>query len=222
MEQIKTKKLVEVNKEIREEYTDQQIHKMAIELVNAMKDKEIIKESAKAAADSFKLELANKDTKIEELSHCITNGFQHVTRKCSIIKNFDTGKREYYYEAKLVLEEDLTAKDHQLEIEDAEAANKAEYEATQKAEAERKTAELNALAKTEIEELTVLTGDQLKNFEQLIISGDGEHKKKNYADALVYYASALAIKPNDKEANNKHLKVTNWIAREKAKKEAGE
>lgn len=218
MEPVKGKrKAVEVNKEIREEYSDADIHKMAIDLVKTMKDKEVIKEEAKAAADSFKQDLANKDTKIEELSSCITNGYQYVTRKCEMVRNFDSGKREFWYEGKLVAEEDLTAKDHQLDLEDAEAANKAELEATTKAEAEKKTAELNAAAQKAAEEEALLSEEQKAQFDEFIRLGDADHKAKRYSEALVMYKAALNLKPNDKEANNKHLKVTNWLQREKEK-----
>ena len=220
MEQKGKRKAVEVNKEIREEYSDADIHRMAINLVKTMKDKEIIKEEAKAAADSFKQDLANKDTQIEELSSCITNGYQYVTRKCDMVRNFDTGKREFWYEGKLVAEEDLTAKDHQLDLEDAEAANKAELDAFTKAEAEKKTAELNAAAQKAAEEEALLTEEQKAQFDEFIRLGDADHKAKRYAEALVMYKAALKLKPNDKEANNKHLKVTNWLQREKEKKEA--
>ena len=220
MEQKGKRKAVEVNKEIREEYSDADIHRMAINLVKTMKDKEIIKEEAKAAADSFKQDLANKDTQIEELSSCITNGYQYVTRKCDMVRNFDTGKREFWYEGKLVAEEDLTAKDHQLDLEDAEAANKAELDAFTKAEAEKKTAELNAAAQKAAEEEALLTEEQKAQFDEFIRLGDADHKAKRYAEALVMYKAALNLKPNDKEANNKHLKVTNWLQREKEKKEA--
>lgn len=222
MEQKGKRKAVDVNKEIREEYSDADIHKMAIDLVKTMKDKEVIKEEAKAAADSFKQDLANKDTKIEELSSCITNGYQYVTRKCEMVRNFDSGKREFWYEGKLVAEEDLTAKDHQLDLEDAEAANKAELEATTKAEAEKKTAELNAAAQKAAEEEALLSEEQKAQFDEFIRLGDADHKAKRYSEALVMYKAALNLKPNDKEANNKHLKVTNWLQREKEKKEAEE
>lgn len=222
MEQKGKRKPVEVNKEIREEYSDQVIHKMAIDLVKTMKDKETIKETAKQAADSYKQELAQKDSVIEELSSCITNGYQYVTRKCEMIRNFDTGKREYYYEGKIVAEEDLTAKDHQLDLEDAEAANRSEFEANEKALAEKKTAELNEKAIKIEEEEKQLSEEQKECFNEFIKLGDAEHKSKRYNEALEYYNSALSIKPNDKEANNKYLKVSNWIKREKEKAEAGE
>ena len=59
---------MEVKKEMKEEQTGADIHKMAVEMVQAMKDKETIKDEARAASESFKLKLAEKDTKIEELS----------------------------------------------------------------------------------------------------------------------------------------------------------
>lgn len=220
MEQKGKRKAVDVNKEIREEYSDADVHRMAVKLVKTMKDKEVIKEEAKAAADSFKQDLANKDTHIEELSSCITNGYQYVTRKCEMIRNFDSGKREFWYEGKLVAEEDLTAKDHQLDLEDAEAANKAEMDEATRIANEAKTAELNAQAAKEAEEEALLSEEQKAQFDEFIKLGDADHKAKRYAEALVMYKAALNLKPNDKEANNKHLKVTNWLQREKEKKEA--
>ena len=217
MEQKGKRKAVDVNKEIREEYSDADIHRMAIELVKTMKDKEVIKEEAKAAADSFKQDLANKDTKIEELSSCITNGYQYVTRKCEMVRNFDSGKREFFIEGKLVAEEELTAKDHQLDLLEAEEANKAEMEATTKEVNEKKTAELNALAQKAAEEEAALSEEQKAQFDEFLKLGDADHKAKRYAEALVMYTAALNLKPNDKEANNKHLKVTNWLQREKEK-----
>jgi tetratricopeptide (TPR) repeat protein len=220
VEQKGKRKAVDVNKEIREEYSDADVHRMAIKLVKTMKDKEMIKEEAKAAADSFKQDLANKDTQIEELSSCITNGYQYVTRKCEMIRNFDSGKREFWDEGKLVAEEDLTAKDHQLDLEDAEAANKAEMDEATRVANEAKTAELNAQAAKEAEEEALLSEEQKAQFDEFIKLGDADHKAKRYAEALVMYKAALNLKPNDKEANNKHLKVTNWLQREKEKKEA--
>lgn len=220
MEQKGKRPPVEVNKEIREEYSDADIHKMAIQMVRAMKDKETIKEEAKIAADSFKQNLAAKDEEIEQLSSCITNGYQFVTRKCQMIRNFDSGKREFWIDDKLVAEEDLTAKDHQLDLEDAEAANKAELERITKEENEKKTAELNAAAQKALEEEAQLSEEQKAQFDEFIRLGDADHKAKRYQDALVMYDAALKIKPNDKEANNKHLKVTNWLKREKERSEA--
>ena len=117
----------------------------------------------------------------------------------------------------MVAEEDLTAKDHQLDLEDAEAENKAELEATTKAEAEKKTAELNAAAQKAAEEEALLSEEQKAQFDEFIRLGDADHKAKRYSEALVMYKAALNLKPNDKEANNKHLKVTNWLQREKEK-----
>jgi len=220
VEQKGKRKAVEVNKEIREEYSDADIHRMAIELVKTMKDKEVIKEEAKAAADSFKQDLSNKDLKIEELSSCITNGYQFVTRKCEMVRNFDSGKREFFIEGKLVAEEELTAKDHQLDLLEAEEANKTEMnEATKEANA-KKTAELNAQATKAVEEEALLSEEQKTQFDEFIRLGDADHKVQRYSEALVMYKAALNLKPNDKEANNKHLKVTNWLQREKEKKDA--
>lgn len=216
METLKGKRPpVEVNKEIREDYSDADIHKMAIDLVKAMKQKEVIKEEAKAAADTFKQELSAKDLEIEELSQCITNGYQYVTRKVMMVRNFDRDVREFWLNDKIVHEEPLTAKDHQLDIEDAEALNKAELEAKTNAENQAKTAELNEAAQKAIEEEASLNEEQKAQFDEFIRLGDADHKAKRYQDALVMYEAALKLKPNDKEANNKHLKCKNWIDKQK-------
>ena len=215
MEEKTKRPPIEVTKEIKEEYSDADIHKMAVEMVQAMKDKETIKDEARAASESFKLKLAEKDAKIEQLSACITNGFQYVSKALKLVKNFDTQKREYWLDDKIVLEEDLTAKDHQLELDMAESANKAEMERIEKEEAAKKTAELNDLAsKTVTEELTL---EQNEDFEKYIQKGDELHKAKNYDQAILQYKLALAMMPNDKAVNNKVLKCQNWIDKLKAK-----
>jgi tetratricopeptide (TPR) repeat protein len=183
-------------------------------MVQAMKDKETIKDEARAASESFKLKLAEKDAKIEQLSSCITNGFQYVSKALKLVKNFESQKREYWLDDKIVLEEDLTAKDHQLELDMAESANKAEMERIEKEEAAKKTAELNALS---TEGVTDVTDEQIQMFEDYTKQGDELHKAKNYDQAILQYKLALAIKPNDKAANNKVLKCQNWIDKLKAK-----
>lgn len=222
MEEKAKRPPIEVTKEIKEEYSDADIHKMAVEMVQAMKDKETIKDEARAAAESFKLKLAEKDARIEQLSSCITTGFQYVSKTLKLIKNFETQKREYWLEDKIVLEEDLTAKDHQLELDMAESENKAEMERIEKEEAAKKTAELNALAEKEAKEGSELTQENKDIFEKYIEEGDKLHKNKKYHDALTAYNLALAIKPNDKALNNKILKCQNWIAKLAAKNEIEE
>lgn len=211
---------IEVTKEIKEEYSDADIHKMAVEMVQAMKDKETIKDEARSASESFKLKLAEKDAKIEQLSSCITNGFQYVSKALKLVKNFETQKREYWLDDKIVLEEDLTAKDHQLELDMVESANKAEMERIEKEEAAKKTAELNALASENVTE--ELTPEQNDKFEKYIEEGDKLHKVKDYQSAILQYKLALSMKPNDKAANNKVLKCQNWIDKLKAKNDIEE
>lgn len=220
MEEKTKRPPIEVTKEIKEEYSDADIHKMAVEMVQAMKDKETIKDEARAASELFKLKLAEKDAKIEQLSSCITNGFQYVSKALKLVKNFETQKREYWLDDKIVLEEDLTAKDHQLELDMAESANKAEMERIEKEEAAKKTAELNALASETVTE--ELTPEQNEKFEKYIEEGDKLHKTKDYHSAILQYKLALAMKPNDKAANNKVLKCQNWIDKLKAKNDIEE
>ena len=220
MEEKTKRPPIEVTKEIKEEYSDADIHKMAVEMVQAMKDKETIKDEARSASESFKLKLAEKDAKIEQLSSCITNGFQYVSKALKLIKNFETQKREYWLDDKIVLEEDLTAKDHQLELDMAESANKAEMERIEKEEAAKKTAELNALASENVTE--ELAPKQNEMFDKYIEEGDKMHKSKDYQSAILQYKLALAIKPNDKAANNKVLKCQNWIDKLKTKNDIEE
>lgn len=220
MEEKAKRPPIEVTKEIKEEYSDADIHKMAVEMVQAMKDKETIKDEARSASESFKLKLAEKDAKIEQLSSCITNGFQYVSKALKLVKNFETQKREYWLDDKIVLEEDLTAKDHQLELDMAESANKAEMERIEKEEAAKKTAELNALASENVTE--ELTPEQNEIFDKYIEEGDKMHKSKDYPSAILQYKLALSMKPNDKAANNKVLKCQNWIDKLKTKNDIEE
>lgn len=200
-----------VDKEIREEYSDADITKMARRMATAMKEKDQAKEQAKIAADEWKTKQNILDSEIEELGNVINQGFQYVTVKCSLVKNFDTGKREYSYKGQIVLEEELTAKDHQLDIEDAEKANKEEEARIAKEEAKKKTDEMNAQAAAATAAEANLTEEQKKQYDEFIISGDESHKLKNYQEAKTWYMAAAKLKPNDKALNNKLLKTQNWL-----------
>lgn len=205
-----------VTKEIREEYTDAEITKMARRMAAAMKEKEGIKDEAKIEADKFKTRQNVLDAEIEELGNIINNGFQYVTVECSMVKNFDTQLREFSYKGKIIETEPLTSKDHQLDIEDAEAANKKENERIAKEEAKKKTAELNEQAANAVAEESALSEGQIAQFDEFIKSGDESYKLKNYEEAKTWYMAAAKFKPNDKALNNKLLKTQNWLDKKAA------
>jgi len=99
-------------------------------------------------------------------------------------------------------------------------ANKYKMKRIEKEEAAKKTAELNALASETVTE--ELTPEQNEKFEKYIEEGDKLHKTKDYHSAILQYKLALAMKPNDKAANNKVLKCQNWIDKLKAKNDIEE
>ena len=121
---------------------------------------------------------------------------------------------------KEIKEEYSDADIHKMAVEMAESANKAEMERIEKEEAAKKTAELNALASETVTE--ELTPEQNEKFEKYIEEGDKLHKTKDYHSAILQYKLALAMKPNDKAANNKVLKCQNWIDKLKAKNDIEE
>lgn len=120
----KATKTAEVHRTIKEEYSDAEITKKARQLSKAMREREEIKADAKAEADKFKEQVTAKETEIDHLAKAIDNGFEMVSRPCKMTLNFDEGIREYWFGGKVVDTEPLTAKDHQLEIDEAEDQNK--------------------------------------------------------------------------------------------------
>lgn len=213
---VSKKKAIKTTKEIRREYSDKEITEMAKKMIQTMKDKESIKERAKIASDEFKTELANKDLEIDQLSNCVTNGFQYETVEVEMIKNFETGKREFWFKDVIVETEDLTAQDHQLELDMAEKANKKEMDRIAKEEGTKKTKELNDLAALDEKQTAELTPEQLQQIDEFIKLGDEDHKSKRYSEALTFYNAALKLKPNDKAISNKILRTQNWIDKKKA------
>ena len=145
-----------------------------------------------------------------------------VQKDCKLIKNFETQRREYWYDGKIVETEALTERDYQLDLELAEEENKQEEERIAKEEAAKITAENNRKAELAAREEAELNPEQINAFEEHTKTGDDFHKAKNYDQAILYYKLALAIKPNDKAANNKVLKCQNWIDKLKAKNEIEE
>lgn len=111
-----------VRKETREiefHFTPEELQEKGRKLANALQDKAKIEAEKKANADEFKVKIDAKQTEVDVLTENITMGKETKTVTVEVIRNFESGKREYWYGGVKRDEEKLTAKDHQLDLEDA-------------------------------------------------------------------------------------------------------
>ncbi len=209
---------VDVKKSIPIDFTDEELLKMSKQLGNALREIEELEADMKEKVSSYKNQILAHKTSVTTFKNQINLGYQMVQKDCKLIKNFETQRREYWYDGKIVETEALTERDYQLDLELAEEENKEEAARIEKEEAAKKTAELNEKAALALKEESELSDEQLKEFDLHISNGDIYHKQKRYAEALMCYQSACNLKPNDKAANNKVLKCQNWIDKLNASK----
>lgn len=222
-------KPVEVMKSVKIYYSDQEITNMARQMSYAIQEKEILKSEAKEKADAFKNQITAKETQITNLSNSVNLGYQMIQKTCQLVKNFDRQKREYWFDGKIVEEENLTSSDYQTELEMVEQSNKVEADRlgdmpTTEPGSEKPKGTVyevvvgagaggagGASQTIKAPEPVVLTEDQQKEFDDYVEMGDGFYKKKKYFEALKLYQAASKLDPSHKIIADKALKTQNWI-----------
>lgn len=113
-------------KEIDFHFTSQELQDKGKKLANVLQEKTKIEEEKKQNADAFKLRIDAKSTEADVLIEHLTIGMERKIVTVEVRRNFDSGQREYWYNGEKRGEEALTAKDHQLDIDDAEEIKKIE------------------------------------------------------------------------------------------------
>lgn len=119
-------KKVEVMRSIKIHYTDAECQRMGKQIAYSLQEIGTIKSEAAQAASGFKQRITTSETQVKTLQDSINLGYQMVTKTCILIKNFDTQKREYWFDGQVVDEEPLTKDDYQTELNLAEEENKKE------------------------------------------------------------------------------------------------
>lgn len=101
-------------------FTDADIQKKGLALAKATIEKGKIEDEKKQANDAFKIRIDEQQGIIEKISDELTVLFEVKTVSVDVVRNFTTGKREYWYGKgdayKKYGEEKLTSSDHALEL----------------------------------------------------------------------------------------------------------
>lgn len=113
-------KTIRENYDFKYTFTPDEITQKSQQLARACKDRSAIEDEKKAVMANFKSKIDSATAEVNLLSNQISNGYEYLTKTCEVIKNFDSGKREYFYEGVLVGTEKLRPSDYQEVIEFAE------------------------------------------------------------------------------------------------------
>lgn len=210
-------KPTEVMRAVKIYYSDQEITNMGRQMSYAIKEKEALKADAKATADSFKNQIAAKDTMVTTLSNSVNLGYQMIQKTCSRVRNFDRGMAEFWFDGKIVEEEALTSADYQSELDFTENENKKESD---RVDALDKTKDSNTDEGGKLiplkeeangEKPVILTEELQEQFDAFMKMGDDVYKLKKYDEAFKYYQAAAKVNPTDLKAADKVLKTQNWL-----------
>ena len=103
--------------------TEDEIRQNNEALLAALQAKKEIEAEKKEVASSYKNKIAEQELAIDKISNLMRVGYEIRPFQCYLVKNFETGKREYYEfgSDKLIDSEPLNAADYQLDIEQTEA-----------------------------------------------------------------------------------------------------
>lgn len=110
--------------EIELKFSEPQLLDRGKKLCKTLQEKGALEDEKNATAKGFKDKIDAKQTEIEILTSEIQAGFETKKVSCEIVRNFDSGKREYMYQGVKVKEEPLRASDHQLDLDLAEGKTK--------------------------------------------------------------------------------------------------
>lgn len=104
-------------------FTQEEKDEKLAQLLQSMKSKEEIEAELKTTKSTFKSRIDQKEAEIKLVTNLLNAGFEHRQVTCYLVKNFDTGKREYFEMGtdKLIQTEPLEARDYQLDLEQTEA-----------------------------------------------------------------------------------------------------
>lgn len=208
MAKTEKQKPVNMMRSIKMPFNDAEGAQMGHQIAFISQEIEVIKEEAKAQADSFKQQITAKETQMKGLIRSMNLGFQMVQKSCEFKKNFDSGKREYWFEGNLVDEEPLTAHDHQLDLEEAEKSDMA----SKKDEATTTDSSTNEGPKNDEDLVPIELTEELKaQRDEFIKLGDQAMKKKKYKDGHTYYLAAQKIDASNAELAGKIERTESFL-----------
>ena len=106
--------------------TEEEKVKMGENLAHELSILDEIKERKKVVTAQLSKDVKDKESDISKLKDCINLGYEFKEKDCEMVKNFDTGLKEFWLDGEIIETEQLTAMDYQLNLQEQEEANAAE------------------------------------------------------------------------------------------------
>lgn len=121
------------------------------QMLAAMRQKDEIEDEFKTTKSNYKSKIDAKTAEIKLVGNLLNAGFEDRTFTCTLVKNFDEGRREYFEigSNRLVGTEPLTASDYQTQLQIDEDAIRANNEAADKLAEEQVELTHEEIEKTE-------------------------------------------------------------------------
>jgi hypothetical protein len=113
-------KTIQENYDFKYTFSEEEKAQKAQQLARACKERNGIEDEKKSVMANFKAKIDSATAEMNLLSNQIANGYEYLTKTCVVIKDFDKGVREYFYEGVKVGEAKLKPFDYQEVIEFAE------------------------------------------------------------------------------------------------------
>jgi hypothetical protein len=127
-------KAEKVIKAIRIPYTDDETKQLGLQMCQAMDDIDDIENEMKADAAAHKQRIQAKETEIKSLKEDMKKGYKMEERECTVVKDYEGGTIQYWFDGELIQEDKMTADDYQTELNIVDEANKKEEERLAKLE----------------------------------------------------------------------------------------
>lgn len=172
--------------------TEEEKVKMGENLAHELSILEEIKERKKVITAQLSKDVKDKESDISKLKDCINLGYEFKEKDCEMVKNFDTGLKEFWLDGEIIETEQLTAMDYQLNLQEQEEANAAEEKRIEEGTAafESNIIEAKGTAKTAKPKVSK---KEKERFRELVASAETAMNEKRFQDAFNLYEDANSI-----------------------------
>lgn len=97
-------------------FSEDELKDKSKQLARAIQSRLELEDEKKTAVTEFKAKIEAKVSESNLISNHINNGYEYLFKTCEVVLNFETGRKQYFYEGVQVGEEPMTKDDYQKEI----------------------------------------------------------------------------------------------------------
>jgi hypothetical protein len=183
-------------------FTEEEKIKMGESIAHELSILDEIKGRKQQLVAELSQEVKDKEADISKLKDGINLGYEFKEKEVELIKNFESGFKEYWLDGEIIETEELTAMDHQLSIMEAEEANRLEDERIAK-ETESFEAKLIEDKGPLKDSKPKINKKDKERFRELVASAELAFEEKRYQDAYNLYEDAILVNPFDNTVSEK-------------------